>query len=246
MTGLRVPPGAGKAAGPDEGAPAQPPRNPSPLGLVGWARWGWRQLTSMRTALILLFLLAVGSVPGSLLPQQGIDPAAVQQYYVSHPALAPWLARLSLFNVFAAPWFAAIYLLLFLSLAGCVVPRTFRLAGSARQQPPRAPRNLSRLPLPTAMAPPLAPDAALARASALLAAKRFRIRTGDGWISAEKGYLREAGNLLFHLALLALLAAIGMGGLFGYKADRLLVAGQSFGNTVTALDQFRPGRLVSA
>ena len=93
---------------------------------------------------------------------------------------------------------------------------------------------------------PAPPDAALAKASALLAGKRFRVRTGDGWISAEKGYLREAGNLLFHLALLALLVAVGLGGLLGYKADRLLVAGQSFGNTVTALDQFRPGRLVSA
>jgi cytochrome c biogenesis protein len=200
----------------------------------------------MRTALILLFLLALGSVPGSVLPQQGINPQAVQQYYAAHPALAPWLARFSLFNVFAAPWFAAIYLLLFLSLAGCVVPRTFRLAGSARQQPPRAPGNLSRLPLSTAIASPLTPDAALAQATALLAGKRYRVRTGDGWVSAEKGYLREAGNLLFHLALLALLAAVGMGGLFGYKADRLLVAGQSFANTVTALDQFRPGRLVAA
>ena len=86
----------------------------------------------MRIALILLFLLALGSVPGSILPQQGNNPAAVQQYFTSHPALAPWLNRLGLFNVFAAPWFAAIYLLLFASLVGCVVPRTFRLAGSAR------------------------------------------------------------------------------------------------------------------
>jgi cytochrome c biogenesis protein len=78
-------------------------------GSLGWLRWGWRQLTSMRTALILLFLLALASVPGSVLPQQGIDPAAVSQYYQSHPALAPFLNRLSLFNVFAAPWFAAIY-----------------------------------------------------------------------------------------------------------------------------------------
>jgi cytochrome c biogenesis protein len=217
-----------------------------PFGVVDWGRWGWHQLTSMRTALILLFLLALASVPGSVLPQQGINPQAVTQYYAAHPALAPWLARFSLFNVFAAPWFAAIYLLLFLSLAGCVIPRTFRLVGAARQQPPRAPRNLSRLPLARRMESPLEPAEALAAASALLAGKRFRVRAGDGWVSAEKGYLREAGNLLFHLALLALLAAVGLGGLFGYKADRLLVAGQSFGNTVTALDQFRPGRLVSA
>ena len=100
----------------------------------------------MRTALILLFLLALASVPGSVLPQEGIDPAAVTQYYAAHPALAPILNKLSLFSVFAAPWFAAIYLLLFLSLAGCVLPRTFRLVGSARQQPPRAPRHLARLP----------------------------------------------------------------------------------------------------
>ncbi len=182
-----------------------------------------------------------------MLPQQGINPQAVQQYYAAHPSLAPWLARFSLFNVFAAPWFAAIYLLLFLSLAGCVMPRTFRQVGAARQQPPRAPAQ----PVPAAAGGARWPRRSRRmrrspQASALLAGKRFRVRTGDGWVSAEKGYLREAGNLLFHLALLALLAAVGMGGLFGYKADRLLVAGQSFGNTVTALDLFRPGRLVSA
>jgi len=200
----------------------------------------------MRTALVLLFLLALASVPGSVLPQEGIDPQAVQQYYAAHPSLAPWLARLSLFSVFGAPWFAAVYLLLFLSLAGCVIPRTFRLAGSARQQPPRAPRNLARLPLVSRQRSSLPPDEVLAAASALLAAKRFRVRAGDGWVAAEKGYLREAGNLLFHLALLAVLVAVGLGGMFGYKANRLLVSGQSFANTVTSLDQFRPGRLVSA
>jgi cytochrome c biogenesis protein len=230
----------------EPGADRRGPGRHGSFGIIQWARWGWRQLTSMRTALILLFLLALASVPGSVLPQQGINPQAVQQYYAAHPSLAPWLARFSLFNVFAAPWFAAIYLLLFLSLAGCVIPRTFRQVGSARQQPPRAPRNLFRLPLASQMSSPLGPDEALTAASTLLSARRFRVRTGDGWVSAEKGYLREAGNLLFHLALLALLVAVGMGGLFGYKADRLLVAGQSFGNTVTALDQFRPGRFVSA
>jgi cytochrome c biogenesis protein len=200
----------------------------------------------MRTALILLFLLAIASVPGSVLPQEGIDPSAVTQYYASHPALAPILNRLSLFSVFAAPWFAAIYLLLFLSLAGCVLPRTFRLVGSARQKPPRAPRHLTRLPMAVSYATALPAPDALAAGERLLAAKRFRLRTGDGWVSAEKGYLREVGNLLFHIALLLLLASVGLGGIFGYKANRLLVAGQSFADTPTALDVYRPGRLVNA
>ena len=216
------------------------------FGPVGWLRWFWRQLTSMRTALVLLFLLALASIPGSVLPQQGIDQAAVSQYYTQHPALAPILARLSAFDVFGAPWFAAIYILLFTSLAGCVLPRAFRLARSARQPPPKAPRYLRRLPQGTSFACDLGPERALESAAGLLRKRRFRLRTGEGWVSAEKGYLHEVGNLLFHVALLGLLASVALGGLFGYKANRLLVEGDTFANTPTALDVFRPGRLVSA
>ena len=231
----------------DAGGPGRGTGRPmaARLGPLGWLRWAWRQLTSMRTALILLFLLALASVPGSVLPQEGIDPAAVTQYYQSHPSLAPILNHLSLFSVFAAPWFAAIYLLLFASLAGCVLPRTFRLVGSARQKPPRAPSNLRRLPASASYVTDLAPAAALQKASTLLGGRRFRLSEGDGWVSAEKGYLREVGNLLFHIALLALLISVGLGGIWGYKANRLLIVGQGFANTPTALDVFHPGRLVS-
>ena len=232
------------------GGTAQPPE-----ASAGWLRWGWRQLTSMRTALILLFLLALGSIPGSVLPQQGSDPGAVQQYFTSHPGLAPWLNHLGLFNVFAAPWFAAIYLLLFASLVGCVVPRTFRLVGAARTPPPRAPRNLARLPQSSTYSSALSPAAAVDGAAAILGGQRFRLRrsaaddpdqgSAGHWVSAEKGYLREVGNLLFHLSLLGVLLSIAAGGLFGYKADKLLVQGQTFADTTAALDEFHPGRLVS-
>src|ERR1700761_2260351 len=253
----------GSAAGEDEAARAfsgtKEERAEGPAGLggepaaasAGWLRWGWRQLTSMRTALILLFLLALGSIPGSVLPQQGTDPGAVQQYFASHPGLAPWLNHLGLFNVFATPWFAAIYLLLFASLVGCVVPRTFRLVGAARTPPPRAPRNLARLPQAASYHSALPPAAAVDAAGGLLGERRVRPRrpaAGDAaghWVSAEKGYLREVGNLLFHLSLLGVLLSIAAGGLFGYKADKLLVEGQSFANTSAALDEIHPGRLVS-
>jgi cytochrome c biogenesis protein len=232
---------AGGAAGTGGTQPAR-----RRFGIVGWLRWGWRQLTSMRTALVLLFLLALASIPGSVLPQQGIDPAAVSQYYAAHPALAPFLAKLSGFDVFGAPWFAAIYLLLFASLAGCVLPRSYRLARSARQPPPKAPRHLGRLPQAAGFVVSSAPERALDSAAALLRRRRFRIRTGDGWVSAEKGYLHEVGNLLFHVALLGLLVSVALGGLFGYKANKLLVEGETFANTPVGLDTFHPGRLVSA
>ena len=221
------------------------------FGLADWLKWAWRQLTSMRIALVLLFLLALGSVPGSMLPQQGTNPAGVQQYFASHPALAPLLSRLGLFNVFGAPWFAAIYLLLFASLVGCVVPRTFRLVGSARALPPRAPRHLTRLPRSAEYATALPPAGAVEVAARVLSGHGFRLRRPAGsadaghWVSAEKGYLREVGNLLFHLALLGVLVSVALGGLFGYKADRLLVQGDTFADTATALDEFYPGRFVT-
>jgi len=40
------------------------------LGTIGLLRWLWRQLTSMRTALILLLLLGVASIPGSIIPNE--------------------------------------------------------------------------------------------------------------------------------------------------------------------------------
>src|SRR5271165_5375234 len=165
------------AAEPDD-QPRPGPASPggAGFGLTDWLKWAWRQLTSMRIALVLLFLLALGSVPGSILPQQGTDLAGVQQYFTSHPALAPWLNRLGLFNVFGAPWFAAIYLLLFASVVGCVVPRTFRLAGSARTLPPRAPRHLARLPRSAEYATALAPADAVEVAARVLSGHGFRLR----------------------------------------------------------------------
>lgn len=101
---------------------------PVGLGVRGWLRWSWRQLTSMRVALVLLFLLALAAVPGSVLPQRPRNPQQVTQYFAEHPTLAPWLDKLSLFNVFGSSWFAAVYLLLFISLTGCVLPRAWRHA----------------------------------------------------------------------------------------------------------------------
>ena len=110
--------------------------------MVTWLRWGWRSLTSMRTALLLLLLLAVAAVPGSVFPQRETDPARVQQYLDSHPAAGVWLDRLGFFNVYRSPWFAAVYLLLFISLIGCVVPRGIEHARALRSLPPRAPSRL--------------------------------------------------------------------------------------------------------
>jgi cytochrome c biogenesis protein len=218
-------------------------------------RWTWRQLTSMRTALVLLLLLALGAIPGSVIPQEGVDALKTQNWQAAHPHLTPIYDRLSLFSVYHSPWFAAIYLLLMISLVGCIVPRLFVYWRGFRQPPPTAPRNLTRLPDHASYVTSEAPGVVLERAARHLT-RRHRLATSapasdlgsadEGWVSAERGQLREAGNLLFHLSVLVVLVGFGVGSLFGYKGGVILVVGNGFSNSLTQYDDFDPGSLFDA
>jgi cytochrome c biogenesis protein len=226
---------------PDETVVTQPT-----LGPVGMLRWAWRQLTSMRTALFLLLLLAIGAVPGSIWPQRNIDAGRVSDYLARHRGAGPWLDRLGFFDVYASPWFAAIYLLLFVSLVGCVVPRSKVHWRAMRAQPPRAPLNLERLPEHGQIEVDAQPEAVLEAARDALAGRRplvraWRLRSEGLSLSAESGYLRETGNLVFHAALIVVIVAVAVGHLFGWRGDRILVTGKSFSNTISAYDTFDPG-----
>ncbi len=220
-------------------APVGPPRRQ----LLAPVRRTWRQLTSMRTALLLLFLLALGAVPGGFLPQRSLNPVQVDSYLADHPTSGPILDRLSLFDVFAAPWFAAVYLLLFVSLAGCLVPRIRLHARALRKPPPQAPRHLSRLPVSVRWEVDGTPEEALAQASRTLRGWR-RVQRGDA-ICAERGYLRETGNLVFHVSLVLLLIGIAVGAFFGFKGTVLVKEGSGFANAVLNYDDIKPGRRFS-
>ncbi|MEU9352314.1 cytochrome c biogenesis protein ResB [Streptomyces griseoloalbus] len=224
-------------------APREEPPNLPALGVIGWARWFWRQLTSMRVALLLLLLLSLGAIPGSLIPQTGIDETKVADFREQHETLAPLYDKLGLFNVYSSVWFSAIYILLFISLIGCIVPRTWQFVGQLRGRPPGAPRRLTRLPAHTTWRTGAEPEQVREAALALLKKRRFRAHvTGDA-VAAEKGYLREVGNLLFHIALIVMLIAFGWGQLFKSEGNKLIVEGDGFSNTLTQYDDFKSGNL---
>lgn len=244
-------PGAG-----DGGEPVRLPR----LGAVGWARWTWRQLTSMRVALMLLVLLAVVAVPGSVLPQRPQDPGAVARYLEENPDLGAWLDRLGLFDVFASVWFSSVYLLLFVSLIGCILPRIAVHVRAARARPPRAPRRFERFAVRDEVVVAAPVEDVLEAARAALVGPvprlpRFRVvgaterRAGGDpsgpaearTLSAERGYLRETGNIVFHLALVGLLVSVAVGQLFQYRGQAIVVEGRGFANSVTDYDTFVAG-----
>jgi cytochrome c biogenesis protein len=210
------------------------------LGFIGLIRFAWRQLTSMRTALILLMMLGIAAIPGSVIPQRTSNPMAVRDFFEKHPATAPFYDKLSLFDVYGSPWFSAIYILLFISLIGCVIPRTVEHFKAMRAQPPATPRNLNRMEHHSQFD---GGEKSLSAAEAWLKSKRFRIRREGNALSAEKGYLRETGNLLFHLSLIFILIGISLGSLFGLQGEAIVNRGERFVNVPTSYDSLRLGKL---
>ncbi|MGY1712953.1 cytochrome c biogenesis protein ResB [Geodermatophilus sp. SYSU D01106] len=239
---------------PPRPAAAPPPSSPARPSAVrrlgGFLLRQWRRLTAMRTAIVLLFLLALAAIPGSLLPQRSLSQANVQQYFADHPTLAPVLDDLFLFDVFSSPWFAAVYLLLFVSLIGCVLPRALEHARALRTPPPPAPRRLTRLPDSARLDTTLPAGAALDAVEEELRVRRYRVvrreRGGVAELSAEKGLLKETGNLVFHLALVALLLGLAGGKLWGYEGSILVTEGDRFCNSFQQYDTYSAGALVDS
>lgn len=237
--------GAGDPAELDElGTRQRGGQNPGRT-VVGALRWAWYSLTSMRTALILLFMLALAAVPGSVLPQHASSPLRVQQYYTKHPTLAPIINSVGGFDVFGSPWFAAVYLLLFISLAGCVLPRSRRHVRAMRARPPAAPRNLARLPYSTTWTTNASVDSVVEISHNALRAKRFRVDSAASSVAAERGHLRESGNLLFHLSLLVVLGGVAVSANFGFTGTVLVTEHQGFSDTAIAYDDLKVGALVN-
>ncbi|RVW10162.1 cytochrome c biogenesis protein ResB [Prescottella agglutinans] len=239
-------------AAPAEAEAPRPPRQ-SPLGrVVAAIRNVWRGLTSMRTALVLLFLLALAAIPGALLPQRSLNESKVNEYIANRPTLGPIMDKLELFDVFGSFWFTAIYVLLFISLVGCIVPRCVEYAKALRSKPVAAPRNLGRLPHHHVATVDEDPESVAARVRKQLRGWRVEQRVGgerakhpgEITLSAEKGFLREAGNLVFHLSLVALLVSIAVGKIFSYEGNVIVVADDNSGLCTTSpavFDTFRPG-----
>jgi cytochrome c biogenesis protein len=222
---------SGKAAGPEL------PR----LGWRGGLRYLWTQLTSMRTALILLFALALAAIPGSLVPQRRISPVRVTDFIDEHPRLGPIYDTLGLFDVYNSPWFSAIYLLLFVSLVGCIVPRIGVYARALRARPPKTPRNLLRLPAYAAADLADGDHDGLDRAAAALRKRHYRVDVHSDSVAGERGYLREAGNLVFHISLVFVLIGVAIGVLFGFRGTSVVIVGQGFSNNLTQYDDFSAG-----
>jgi len=207
----------------------------------------WRTLRSMRTAIILLLMLAAASAVGSLLPQLPNSPERVAAYQVDHVVWGTFFSTAGFFDVFGSWWFGLITGLLFVSLVACLLPRSRALWRAARARPIQA-RELDAFPSFAERRVTAAPEAAIAGAVKVLRRKRYRVELDPGRAAAaaEKGFLREIGSLAFHWAFLVLLVAVIVGKGTGYVGRATIVEGQGWVDARLNYDgDLRTGRFFS-
>src|SRR5699024_12109804 len=89
------------------------------------------------------------------------------------------------------------------------------------------------------------PDQALVDAERILKKAGYRTELRDGSVGAERGYPREIGNILFHFGLLWVLVFMGIGGLYKYDGQKIIVVGHVFANNLVSYVSFTPGYLKS-
>jgi cytochrome c biogenesis protein len=148
--------------------------------------------------------------------------------------------------VYSSVWFSAIYVLLFVSLVGCLLPRTVEYARQALAKPVVTPRNLARLPHHERAEVAGTPDEVMAVVQSRFRGWRTVRRTEESGaltLSTERGFVRETGNLVFHFALLGLIVAFALGKMFSYTGQVIVLAnGSQFCNSgVLDYDSFTPG-----
>ena len=232
----------------------RPPTPLSPLRVVtGAVLAAWRALTRMRTALWLLFGLALQSAVATVVPQAPNVPGTVRAWLAGEEGPGAGVSRvldaLGAFDVYGSAIFLAFLLLLFLSLTACLIPRIrgwWRLV--RRSQPPllrvAAPDDVRAVVL-------VAGDRAAALAAArevlggrVLGVARWRVRSAPDQLAAETGlWSREGGSLAFHLSFYALLAAIVLGQLTSFEGQRGIVEGEpGFVDAAVSYWTYDPGR----
>lgn len=194
----------------------------------------------MRTALILLLLLALASVGGSLLPQIPNTPERVRQYVGDHEIWGAVFRRAGLFDVFGSWWFGLIVVLLFTSLVACLLPRSRAQWRAMRAKPVHA-REIDGFTHHAEVHVTGAREETAAAAHNVLRRRRFRVSLTDAGLSlaAEKGALREAGSLVFHWAFVLLLVGVVIGKGTGYSGRAAIVEGQTWTDAAINYDPLR-------
>lgn len=199
------------------------------LSLRSVSRKTWQTLSSIKTGVILIILVVIFSVAGTVILQRPItDPDDMQRAY--SPAMLRFLDVTGLTDVFHAPWFLALVVLVSLSIIAASVQR-FPNAWRFYARPYKSPDEHFRKALPTQAQIPIADEeeglSAAERALRHVGMRSERIvRTNSFSLFSERNRISEMAVYMVHASLLLiLLGYFIVDTLYGWKGFLVLTPG---------------------
>ncbi|MFC2004883.1 cytochrome c biogenesis protein ResB [Chloroflexota bacterium] len=203
--------------------------------VVGWL---WHLFSSVRLAVILIFVITGLSLLGALLvqaPSEMVRDPQFYSYWIDTVAVskvgvwAPLLSALRLFDVFRSPWFLIAGTLLMLNIFICSVNRWsgIRLSlrgGVVKHKESFYTTGNTRAELSTTPAP-VAEAAVISQK--VLRAQGYRTRTESDeynvYIAADKNRYYRLGTYFSHFSLILFVLAFITGSYFGFRDSSFTV-----------------------
>ncbi|MFN2466171.1 MAG: cytochrome c biogenesis protein ResB [Candidatus Dormibacteria bacterium] len=111
---------------------------PAAVRFYAWREW--RTLARMKTAVILLAIVAGLSIVATLLPQKALQPQRASDWIQAHQVLGAPFDRLGLFSVYESWVFIVPLVLMYVSLGNCVFTRSRAMYRRWRRGLPRGPQ----------------------------------------------------------------------------------------------------------
>ena len=211
--------------------------NPGRFSLVHATLWNY--LRSLKLTLVTLFLLAGGSVLGTLLPQN--LPLSEYQQRLG-PVAARIIQVLQLYDMYHSWWFFGLLGLFAVNLAACSV---YRLPGVWRQvaAPDLAP-SASRL---QSLSPYCSwqesgsVETVAQRLADILGSRFARVQRSEKggvvWLFVHRQAWSRLGAYVTHLAILIILLGGVVGGKWGFRGYVTIAEGQSVDHLILSTEQ---------
>lgn len=203
--------------------------------------WEWLAcFRSIQLAIVLLSLLALGTLVGVLMPQEGlVDTVEIKRTYGSNYHL---FKAMGLFNVYSSYWFITLEVLFFFNLLIGSFKWLKPAYMSATRQTFLAPKHITAAKDAGVMRSPYPQEKTVQQVTQQLQKRRYKVYRQDGEghqaLYATKGNFSRFGPVVAHFGILCMLIFSVMGAFTGFKAQKIAVPGDTF--TLAQVNAFFP------
>jgi len=187
-------------------------------------------LSSLKIAILLLFLIAISCALGTVIPQQESE-----QFYYDNFNKNPFfgiingniLLLLKLNHIYTSFWFLLLLFWLAIALAVCSFRRQLPILKSALTWIDyKSPRQISKLSIAQTIQTNN-PIKSLEKLKINLKKEGWNVKETNGRIAARQGVVGRVGPILIHLGMILLMLGATYGSLNGQTIEKFLAPGRS-------------------